>query len=237
MPFSTSATRSSELARIAAEAAGTRSSSVRFALVHGPDHVLPVAMGNAEQSKDDLNAWPTDFCHFAVAGMSVSTTTWPSAESAFSGRVQIGAPERLPGRRDSYAYAGHAVPNPGFLNQSTRKLDVLITLGNTHWSPTYREALMQALIIEQLSRLAADLATPVLHLHTPVAPLQRAAARRRLAVPAVRHRGGPETVPDPAGLRDPAGGARRGVRVRAAPARPAVQPGARRLVHHPRFRP
>lgn len=171
MTFSTSATRSSELARIAAEAAGTRSSSVRFSLTHGPDDDLPVSMTGVEPAKEDPDAWPTDFCHFSAAGLSVSTTTWPSGESAFSGRVQIGRPERTPGRRDTYTYSGHAVPNPGFLNQSTRKLEVLITLGNTHWSPTYTEALMQARIIEQVAGLAADLATPVLHLHTPVAPV------------------------------------------------------------------
>jgi predicted amino acid-binding ACT domain protein len=62
------------------------------------------------------------------------------------------------------------VPNPGFLNQSTRKVEVLVTLGNTHWSPTYREALMQALVIEKLTGLAAERDAPVQHLHTPVAP-------------------------------------------------------------------
>ena len=90
--------------------------------------------------------------------------------SAFSGRVQIGHAE-LTERRNTYSYFGHAVPNPGFLNQSIRKVEVLITLGNTHWSPTYREALMQALVIEKLTGLAAERDAPVLHLHTPVAPV------------------------------------------------------------------
>jgi hypothetical protein len=166
-------TKSSELARIAAEAAGTRSSSVEFTLIHGPangqDGPLPMAIVSPDPDKEDPSAWPTDFCHFSAAGLSVSTSTWPSAMSAFSGRVQIGPPEHT-GRRDTYSYSGHAVPNPGFLNQSTRKVEVLITLGNTHWSPTYREALMQALIIEKLTALAAERDAPVLHLHTPVAP-------------------------------------------------------------------
>jgi hypothetical protein len=169
-----SSTKSSELARIAAEAAGTHFSSVQFTLTHGSanghDGPLPMTIIGADPDKEDPNAWPTDFCHFSVAGLSVSTSTWPSAMSAFSGRVQIGPAERT-GPRDTYSYFGHAVPNPGFLNQSIRKVEVLITLGNTHWSPTYREALMQALVIEKLTGLAAERGAPVLHLHTPVAPV------------------------------------------------------------------
>jgi hypothetical protein len=161
-----SSTKSSELARIAAEAAGTHFSSVQFTLTHGS--ALPVSI--VDPDKEDPNGWPTDFCHFSVAGLSVSVSTWPSAMSAFSGRVQLGPVDDI-GERETYSFFGHAVPNPGFLNQSTRKVEVLITLGNTHWSPTYREALMQALIIEKLTGLAAERNAPVLHLHTPVAPV------------------------------------------------------------------
>jgi hypothetical protein len=159
-------TKSSELARIAAEAAGTYFSSVQFTLTHGP---FPMTTLGPEPDKEDPNSWPTDFCHFSAAGLSVSASIWPSAMSAFSGRVQISEDE-LAGP-DTYSYSGYAVPNPGFLNQSTRKVEVLITLGNTHWSPTYREALMQALVIEKLTALAAERGAPVLHLHTPVAPV------------------------------------------------------------------
>ncbi|MBL7252892.1 hypothetical protein [Paractinoplanes lichenicola] len=162
-------TKSSELARIAAEAAGTYFSSVQFTLTHGLGNGPP-PMPVIDPDKDDPNGWPTDFCHFSAAGLSVSVSTWPSAMSAFSGRVQIGTDEDA-GHRDTYSYFGHAVPNPGFLNQSTRKVEVLITLGTAHWSPTYREALMQALIIEKLTALAAERDAPVLHLHTPVAPV------------------------------------------------------------------
>ncbi|GAA2635307.1 hypothetical protein [Paractinoplanes durhamensis] len=167
MTSSANSTKSSELARIAAEAAGTYFSSVQFTLTHGP---LPMTTLGAEPDKEDPNSWPTDFCHFSAAGLSVSTSIWPSAMSAFSGRVQIG-PDELAEQPDTYAYSGYAVPNPGFLNQSTRKVEVLITLGTAHWSPTYRETLMQALIIEKLTGLAAERGSPVLHLHTPVAPV------------------------------------------------------------------
>lgn len=174
MTLPPSSTKSSELARIAAEAAGTSAASVQFTLIHGPangnDGPLPMAIDTSDPEKEDPDAWPTDFCHFSAAGLSVSTSTWPSASSAFSGRVQIGLPDSI-GRRDSHSYSGHAVPNPGFIHQSTRKVEVLITLGNTHWSPTYREALMQALVIEKLTGLAGELGAPVLHLHTPVAPV------------------------------------------------------------------
>ena len=162
-------TKSSELARIAAEAAGTHFSSVQFTLTHGPANgSLPTPI--IDPDKEDPNGWPTDFCHFSVAGLSMSMSTWPSAMSAFSGRVQIG-PADPAGQHDTYSYFGHAVPNPGFLNQSTRKVEVLITLGTAHWSPTYRESLMQALVIEKLTGLAAERDAPVLHLHTPVAPV------------------------------------------------------------------
>lgn len=177
-----SSTKSSELARIAAEAAGTSSASVQFTLIHGPsnghDGPLSMVIEGADPDKENPDAWPADFCHFSVAGLSVSTSTWPSAISAFSGRVQIGPPEHT-GRRDTYAYSGHAVPNPGFIHQSTRKVEVLITLGNQHWSPTYREALMQALVIEKLTGLAAERDAPVLHLHTPVAPFPQSHVSER----------------------------------------------------------
>ncbi|WP_249998713.1 hypothetical protein [Actinoplanes sp. M2I2] len=162
-------TKSSELARIAAEAAGTHYSSVEFTLTHGSSngHSMPLP---SDPDKEDPTGWPTDFCHFSAAGLSVSTSTWPSAMSAFSGRVQIDRVDDA-GQQDTYSYSGHAVPNPGFLNQSTRKVEVFITLGTTHWSPTYRETLMQALVIEKLTGLAAERDAPVLHLHTPVAPV------------------------------------------------------------------
>ncbi|MBU2663766.1 hypothetical protein KOI35_09625 [Actinoplanes bogorensis] len=170
-----SSTKSSELARIAAEAAGTRTFSVQFTLTHGTatgyDGTQPMAyVTSGDDDKDDPNSWPTDFCHFSAAGLSMSTSTWPSAMSAFSGRVRIGRVEGN-GRRGSFSFGGHSVPNPGFLNHSTRKVEVLITMGTAHWSPTYRETLMQALLIEKLTNLAGERGVPVLHLHTPVAPV------------------------------------------------------------------
>ena len=174
MTLPAGSTKSSELARMAAEAAGASSASVQFTLTHGPayghDGALPVAADSADPEKENPDAWPTDFCLFSAAGLTVSTSTWPSAMSAFSGWVQIGLPEHN-GREDTYEFSGRAVPNPGFIHRSTRMVEVLITLGNTHWSPTYREALMQALIIEKLTSLAGNRGAPVLHLHTPVAPV------------------------------------------------------------------
>lgn len=152
------ASRSSELARIAAEAASGDTSSVRFRVVHGPDP-LPA-----------LDA--PEFSLFSAAGLAMSAGTWPSTTSAFSGTVQIDGPQP-DGRRDTSAYEGLTVPNPGFLNESTRRIDVLLTLGSTHWSPTHRDCLMNSLVVERLSMLAARVAGgPVLHLHTPVAPYQ-----------------------------------------------------------------
>lgn len=177
MTLPANSTKSSELARIAAEAAGTYFSSVEFTLTHGYGPSLMPVVG-ADPDKEDPNAWPTDFCYFSAAGLSVSTSIWPSAMSAFSGRVQID-PVKHDDGDDIYSYSGHAVPNPGFIHQSTRKVEVLITLGNTHWSPTYREALMQALIIEKLTGLAGERGAPVLHLHTPVAPVPQISKSER----------------------------------------------------------
>ncbi|SNY38441.1 hypothetical protein [Paractinoplanes atraurantiacus] len=177
MTLPASSTKSSELARIAAEAAGTHFSSVQFTLTHRAANGSVPAPA-IEPDKEDPNGWPTDFCHFSVAGLSVSTSTWPSAMTAFSGRVQIGLEEGT-GQRDTHSYSGYAVPNPGFLNHSTRKVEVIITLGTAHWSPTYREALMQALIIEKLTGLAAERDAPVLHLHTPVAPVPQTSKAER----------------------------------------------------------
>src|SRR5262249_1279619 len=76
-------------------------------------------------------------------------------------------------RPETCSYSGLTVPNPGFLNESTRRIDVLLTLGSTHWSPSYRDCLMCSLITERLSRLAMERAGgPVLDLLTPAAPFQ-----------------------------------------------------------------
>lgn len=169
-------TRSSELARIAAEAARADTSSVRFAVRHGPAEPRPdpiyATTGQPQDAMSDTNLWPSDFSLFSAAGLSVCASTWPSAKSAFSGPVQIGQP--LPtGRPDTHSYSGLTVPNPGFLNESTRRIDVLVTLGSTHWSPSYRDSLMYSRVIERLARLAMERAGgPILHLVTPAAPFQ-----------------------------------------------------------------
>jgi hypothetical protein len=169
-------TRSSELARIAAEAARVDTSSVRFTVRHGPagPHPDPI-YGEAARPNGvtpDTDLWPSDFSLFSAAGLSVCASTWPSATSAFTGPVQIGQPQPT-GRPDTHSYSGLTVPNPGFLNESTRRIDVLVTLGSTHWSPSHRDCLMYSLITERLARLAMERAGgPILYLLTPAAPFQ-----------------------------------------------------------------
>lgn len=167
-------TRSSELARIAAEAAGSDTSLVRFTVTHGPTGRDPDpirwADGQPQSTMQDPELWPSDFLHFSAAGLSMSASTWPSARSAFSGPIQIDSPEPTC-HRGTFSYSGLTVPNPGFLNESTRRIDVLITLGSTPWKPSYRDCLMNSLIIQRLCALANERAGgPVQHLHTPVAP-------------------------------------------------------------------
>jgi hypothetical protein len=102
----------------------------------------------------------------------MSASTWPSAKSTFSGPIQIGQPEPT-GRPRTCSYSGLTVPNPGFLKESTRRIDVLVTLGSTHWAPSYRDCLMNSLITERLTGLAMERAGgPILYLYTPVAPFQ-----------------------------------------------------------------
>ena len=167
-------TRSSELARIAAEAAGASTSSVRFTVIHGPADLdqdpIRWAAGQPQGTQQDPQLWPSDFSLFSAAGLSMSASTWPSAMSTFTGPVEIGEPAPT-GREETCSYSGLTVPNPGFLNESTRRIDVLVTLGSTHWSPTYRDCLMNSLVTQRLCGLAKERAGgPVLHLHTPVAP-------------------------------------------------------------------
>jgi hypothetical protein len=165
-------TRSSELARIAAEAAGADTSSVRFTVRHGPAGPHPDPIYGPTGPSADTEPWPSDFSLFSAAGLSMCASTWPCATTTFSGPVQIGQPEAT-GRPDTSSYSGLTVPNPGFLNESTRQIDVLLTQGSTHWSPTYRDCLMSTLITERLARLAMERAGgPLLHLLTPAAPFQ-----------------------------------------------------------------
>jgi hypothetical protein len=163
-------TRSSELARIAAEAAGSDTSLVRFTVTHGPAGPDPDPIRWAAGQPEDAKPWPSDFVHFSAAGLYMSASTWPSAKSAFSGPVRTDPPEPA-GRRGTFSYSGLTVPNPGFLNESTRRIDVLVTLGSMHWAPTYRDCLMNSLITQRLCALAKERAGgPVQHLHTPVSP-------------------------------------------------------------------
>jgi hypothetical protein len=167
--------RSSELARIAAEAAGSDTSLVRFTVTHGPTGRDPDpirwADGQPQGTAGDPELWPSDFCHFSAAGLSMSASTWPSAKSAFSGPIQIDRPEPT-GRWGTFSYSGLTVPNPGFLNEeSTRAIEVLLTLGGTPWAPSYRDCLMNSLITQRLCALANERAGgPVQHLITPAAP-------------------------------------------------------------------
>lgn len=167
--------RSSELARIAAEAAGSDTSLVRFTVTHGPTGRDPDAIrwadGQIQGTAADPELWPSDFCHFSAAGLSMSASTWPSARSAFSGPVQIDAPEPTC-RRGTFSYSGLTVPNPGFLNEeSIQPIEVLVTLGSTPWAPSYRDCLMNSLITQRLCALVKERAGgPVRHLVTPVAP-------------------------------------------------------------------
>lgn len=162
--------RSSELAKIAAEAAGVDTSSVRFVVTHnaaGAD-TEPIWRGTWQGQMGEPEVWPTDFSLFSAAGMSMSASAWPSPISAFAGPVHMDQPTVI---ARASTYSGLSVPNPGSLNESTRRIDVLVTLGSTPWSPLYRDCLMNALVIERLSNLAMERGGgPVLHLHTPVAP-------------------------------------------------------------------
>lgn len=174
--MSVKSTRSSELATIAAEAAGADTASVRFTILHGPDRPglepLWEQTGQADGAGQGWELWPTDFSLFSAAGLSVCAGTWPSAASTFSGTVHVDQPMATD-RLDTCSHSGLTVPNPGFLNESTRRIDVLVTAGSTHWSPSYRDALMNCLVIKRLSGLAQERAGgPVLHLQTPVAPFQ-----------------------------------------------------------------
>lgn len=167
--------RSSELARIAAEAAGSDTSLVRFTVTHGPTgrdpDLIRWADGQLQDTAADPEFWPSDFCHFSAAGLSMSASTWLSAKTAFNGPIQIDPPEPTC-RRGTFSYSGLTVPNPGLLNEeSIQPIEVLVTLGSTPWAPSYRDCLMNSLIIQRLCALASERAGGfVQHLVTPAAP-------------------------------------------------------------------
>ncbi|GIF75067.1 hypothetical protein [Asanoa siamensis] len=164
--------RSSELATIAAEAAGADTSSVRLRLVHGPAGFT--ADGLSEPTADppppDLAQWPSDFWLFSVAGLAMCVSAWPAAATVFSEPFEVGTPLRTD-RDDTHAYDGFSVPNPGFLNEPNRRIDALLTLNSTHWSPSYRDSLVTGAVLTRVCQLAVDRGRgPVVHLHSPVAP-------------------------------------------------------------------
>jgi hypothetical protein len=176
-------TRSSELARIAAEAAGADTSSVRLRVVHGPASFSPEMLTQPipefRPPLHELAEWPSDFWLFSAAGLAMGVCTWPAAATVFSEPLEVGAP-RATNRPDTYAYDGSSVPNPGFLNEPNRRIDALLTLNSTHWAPSYRDCLVNGVVLAQLCHLTVERGRgPIVHLHTPVAPFidQQVSAR------------------------------------------------------------
>jgi hypothetical protein len=160
-------TRSSELVRIAAAAASRSTSSIQFQILHGSAGLDPRTI------REDSQVFPSTFSLFSAAGLTACASTWPSSVSAFPGTVHINDPQRMQDGARAWTYSGFTVPNPGFLNESTRRIEALVTLGNSNWSPTYRDCLMTSLVIEQIAELANRVARgPLLYLHSPVAPFR-----------------------------------------------------------------
>ncbi|HTF10309.1 MAG TPA: hypothetical protein VK659_19250 [Asanoa sp.] len=176
-------TRSSELARIAAEAAGADTSSVRLRLIHGPAGFSPDGLTKPipafEPPLHDLAQWPSDFWLFSVAGLAMAVCAWPTPATVFTEPFEVGAP-RPTDRPETFAYDGFSVPNPGFLNEPNRRIDALLTLNSTHWAPSYRDCLINGVVLAQICQLAVERGHgPIVHLHTPVAPFidQQVSAR------------------------------------------------------------
>ncbi|SNT44300.1 hypothetical protein SAMN05421812_10697 [Asanoa hainanensis] len=166
--------RSAELARIAAETAAADTSSVRLRLIHGPAGAgfagLLKPFPDFDPPLHELAAWPSDFWTFSVAGLAMSVCTWPAAATVFSSPFEVGAP-RQTDYPDTFAYDAFSVPNPGFLNEPNRRIDALLTLNSTHWSPSYRDCLVTGVVLARMCALAVSRGqSPIVHLHTPVSP-------------------------------------------------------------------
>jgi hypothetical protein len=166
--------RSSELARIAAEAAAADTSSVRLRLIHGPAGFAPSALTKPvpdfEPPLHEQAQWPSDFWTFSVAGLAMTVCAWPAAATVFSEPFEVAAPQPTD-QPDTYAYDGFSVPNPGFLNEPNRRIDALLTLNSTHWSPSYRDCLVNGVVLARMCQLAVSRGhSPIVHLHTPVSP-------------------------------------------------------------------
>jgi hypothetical protein len=175
--------RSSELARFAAETAGADTSSVRLRLVVGPAGFSPEELTRPVPAFDppllDLAHWPSDFWLFSVAGLAMGVCAWPGAATVFGEPFEVGAPQKTE-RAETYAFDGFSVPNPGFLNGPNRRIDALLTLNSTHWAPSYRDCLVNGVVLARICELAVERGHgPILHLHSPVAPFidQQVSAR------------------------------------------------------------
>lgn len=184
----------SALAAAAARAAGSGISGIRFRVAHLGRNGIGDQLTLDAQFPDNFapERLVREALSFEVAGNCFELRTWtPQASVATDPGVQAAIVERNASNgergpwhgeghsRDGFLYGGSGSLNPNFLYDSVKNVEVLLTVGDDAWNPSFRDSLMTGMTLENLARAAAEIAdAPIMFLQSPVAPFHDRPPRR-----------------------------------------------------------
>lgn len=173
------------LAAVAARAASAGSPAVLFDVTHfGADECAAPAATVTPPTALDRVATETLAFHLAGAGFQLHTwaPATPSKQQDGVSTSRISVHQHKDGVGASrQLFSGSVVINPDFLYDPARSIEVLLTLSDDPWRPTYADSLMVTLAYQGLvAAAAADDGAPVLFLQSPVAPFRDPARQFRV---------------------------------------------------------
>jgi hypothetical protein len=165
------------LASVAARAASSGSPSVLFDITHdGPETGLPPADVVPPTARDQV---ATETLTFHVAGVGFGVHTWTPRtpgkqhDGVTTSRIAVRRHETDGHGAAGGVFAGSVVINPDFLYDTDHSVEILLTLDNEPWRPTYADSLMITLAYQGMTAAAAaDDGAPVLFLQSPAAPFR-----------------------------------------------------------------
>jgi hypothetical protein len=165
------------LAAVAARVASSGTPAVLFDITHDdPETGQPPADVVPPTTRDRP---ATETLAFHVAGVGFQVHTWtpdtPSKQQdgVAEGRIAVHQPETSGPGPTRGTFAGSVVINPDFLYDVEHGVEVLMTLDQDPWLPTYADSLMITLAYQGMTAAAAaDDGAPVLFLQSPVAPFR-----------------------------------------------------------------
>jgi predicted amino acid-binding ACT domain protein len=173
------ALRHPALAAVAARAAGAGSPAVLFDVTHfGTDgfSAAPPADVTPPTAPDRVAA---DTLAFHLAGVGFQVHTWApdtpgkQHDGVSTSRIAVSPHDEAGEGLSRKLFNGSVVINPDFLYDAAHSVEVLLTLGNDPWRPTYADSMMITLAYQGLvAAAAADDGAPVLFLQSPVAPFR-----------------------------------------------------------------